>query len=475
MKLLWNQNTEGALSLQFPILKSEKTDDGRLMIEGIATSESVDSDNEIIDFDTMKAVISAWQGNIREQHDPKKAVGRALEVSACDDTKSIHVKAFISKGAPDTQEKILDGTLSGFSIGGAVDKRQTETIKTAGVDRKVTRVFVKRMTELSVVDKGANPDTAFALVKAEGDNLVGVGVESFQPEQIWTCNHPEHKHAQKAEAVKCAMDGDLLKEQSTQPSTEPEGSTIVAKDAEKTAQPNPFKEALVAKGLYTLTRLAEVIDAMECIQMSMSSEARYEGDNSPLPERLRLMIVDACQLLCDMCDEETAELTSGMAERDADMIVLSEGTGYIRGILTKATGASPSVVEDEPAAVVPTPVTKAEEALPVDLDLLTKAMSKMDEMSADIEKMRDSNKTLEDRLEKSDQERQTLVARLAVVEKMPAPAKGALFAISKADDHNGTGDGGTGIEPVRNPDGSVDNEATAIKAARASAKIGFAG
>lgn len=154
--------------LSFPITKTEKTEDGRLMVEGVATSESLDSDGEVIDFDSAKAAFGKWAGNIREQHDSKKAVGKAIEVSADDDTKQIIVKAFISAGAPDTQAKVLDGTLSCFSIGGKVAKRAPTTAKAAdGSDVIAQRVFVKRLSELSVVDVGSNPDSGLSIAKAE--------------------------------------------------------------------------------------------------------------------------------------------------------------------------------------------------------------------------------------------------------------------------------------------------------------------
>lgn len=165
-----------------PFSKVERMADGRLMIEGIATSEAVDHDNEIIDYESAKAAFALWSGNIREQHDPKKAVGKALSVIADDVTKKITVRAFISNGAKDTQEKCLDGTLSCYSIGGSVSKREAEKLKKGdGTEQDVHRVYVKGLSETSVVDKGSNPDTSFALVKSVGDHLEGVGLETVEP------------------------------------------------------------------------------------------------------------------------------------------------------------------------------------------------------------------------------------------------------------------------------------------------------
>lgn len=172
-KLIWNSAARDAFRLSFPIEKTEKLDDGRLAVYGVATSEALDYDGEVMDYDAAKAAFGAWPGNIREQHDPKKAVGRAIEVTADDDAKQISVKALISAGAPDTQAKLLDGTLSCFSIGGKVAKRVPEPVtKADGSVVTAQRVFVKSITETSVVDVGSNPDSGIAIVKAVGDDLV---------------------------------------------------------------------------------------------------------------------------------------------------------------------------------------------------------------------------------------------------------------------------------------------------------------
>ena len=168
-KIIWSGAHRDALRLSFPITKSERLDDGRMMIEGVATSEALDSDGEVIDYDAAKAAFATWAGNIREQHDAKKAVGRAVDVVADDDARSIRVTAFISAGAADTQAKIMDGTLSSFSIGGSVRERVRERVKSAdGADMDAQRVFIGRLSELSVVDVGANPDTGLQIARADG-------------------------------------------------------------------------------------------------------------------------------------------------------------------------------------------------------------------------------------------------------------------------------------------------------------------
>lgn len=150
----------------FPISKTVAMDDGRLLIEGVATSETLDLQGEILDYEGSKRAFEKWRGNLREAHDPKKPVGRALEVIPDDVNKTISVRAFISAGAQDTQEKVKDGTLSMFSVGGG---KPTKTILEKVSGKAVRRVLDWPMSELSLVDSGANPDAAVSVLKAVGD------------------------------------------------------------------------------------------------------------------------------------------------------------------------------------------------------------------------------------------------------------------------------------------------------------------
>lgn len=156
-----------------PILKFEKQDDGSLLVEGVATSEAIDADNEVMDYNAAKPAFKRWRGNIREQHDPHKAVGHAIEVNPDDATKMIGLRAFVSAGAPDTQAKVMDGTLSYFSLSGRKASMKLEKVG----QQNVKRIFLDRLTEVSLVDSGSNPDTAFAVVKMEGDVPVMAEVE----------------------------------------------------------------------------------------------------------------------------------------------------------------------------------------------------------------------------------------------------------------------------------------------------------
>lgn len=167
----------------------EKIDAERRTVEGFATLDNIDSAGEIVDFEASREAFKNWIGNIREMHGPK-AVGKALEFQEKEKETDgqvyhgIYVKAYISKGAQDTWEKILDGTLKGFSLGGRVLEKRPEIIKSDGPfsRRQIIRITKYSLGELSVVDNPANPLALFdnirksVLVKSDEEGLEATDV-----------------------------------------------------------------------------------------------------------------------------------------------------------------------------------------------------------------------------------------------------------------------------------------------------------
>lgn len=153
--------TEFRLAMPFVKVDKEKR-----IVSGFATTEDVDKQNEVVDYAASKEAFKDWTGNIREMHEPK-AVGKAVSWRPDDEHKGVYVDAYVSKGAEDTWQKILDGTLKGFSIGGQTVNKIQQIVKDAesGSQKHVTRITKYKLTELSLVDNPANPEATFELVK----------------------------------------------------------------------------------------------------------------------------------------------------------------------------------------------------------------------------------------------------------------------------------------------------------------------
>jgi hypothetical protein len=145
----------------------QKVDREQRLVRGVATQEVLDAHGEVVDYASVKAALATWKGNIREMHQPV-AVGKAVAV-ACDDTqKAVSVEAYISKGAEATWQKVLDGTLAMYSIGGVGD-RVTQKSADGSIEK---RILVSKLHEISLVDVGACPTASFDLVKTIDGQLV---------------------------------------------------------------------------------------------------------------------------------------------------------------------------------------------------------------------------------------------------------------------------------------------------------------
>ncbi len=129
-------------------------DDETWEIEGVMSDEGVDTFKTGFDYESMKRAAEEWAGNIREQHDKNKAVGRRVYVSCDDESKTVLLRAMISKGAPDTWQKIKEGVLTGFSIA-AYDVQGVE-YRTVG-DKRIPYFKDFKLAEVSVVDVPSNP------------------------------------------------------------------------------------------------------------------------------------------------------------------------------------------------------------------------------------------------------------------------------------------------------------------------------
>lgn len=156
------------MKLYGEISKVEPQDDGTIKVFGFASSESVDSDGEVVTADAMKAALPDYMkyGAVREMHDAKKAAGTAIEADVQEDGKTWFGAHVVDSEAV---KKVTAGVYKGFSIGGKITGRD-ELHKNI-----VTGV---KLVEVSLVDRPANPEAVITIMKAEDiDDSVVTGAE----------------------------------------------------------------------------------------------------------------------------------------------------------------------------------------------------------------------------------------------------------------------------------------------------------
>ena len=153
-----------------------KVDEEKRTVSGFATLDNVDSHGDIIDADGSVEAFRRFRGGLREMH-TNNAVGTIVSFEEAknyhdeDDKvyRGVYISAKVSKGAQDTWEKVLDGTLKGFSIGGKVKKYDSREVEGRG---KVKVIKDYDLIEVSLVDNPANPLANVLTVQKVGDNYI---------------------------------------------------------------------------------------------------------------------------------------------------------------------------------------------------------------------------------------------------------------------------------------------------------------
>ncbi len=290
------------------IEKTEKQADGTIMVYGFASSESVDVDGETIKADAIKNAIPDYMkfANVREMHDAKKAAGTVLEMEVQTDGRTF-VKTHIVDA--EAVKKVENKVYKGFSIGGKITSRD-ETDKT----------IIKgiRLSEISLVDRPANPDSVFTFCKvddsAEGGDGAGAGVDATKPAA--DAPKPETDAAKPAEGDAAA--GESAQEDEKKPDAPAEG----AADADAAAGADADKEAAdktadLKKGMWAIGNLASILGSIQSLQQSAEWEAEVEGDNSTMPADIMAWLKTGGTLLSAMVTEEVAEMV-----QDDDVVVV---------------------------------------------------------------------------------------------------------------------------------------------------------
>ncbi len=181
-------NTEGEnVRLSMPLTKVDKE---RRVVSGFASLDNVDKQDDIVTAEASMAAFAKFRGNIREMHQPV-AVGKMVSFKEDKyfdpETKKFYngvfVSAYVSKGAQDTWEKVLDGTLTGFSIGGRMNKWDDAYDEKS--DKSIRVIKEYDLVELSLVDSPANQFANIVSVeKVDGMDIIK-GDETVLENVFW--------------------------------------------------------------------------------------------------------------------------------------------------------------------------------------------------------------------------------------------------------------------------------------------------
>jgi hypothetical protein len=173
-KASWTTDKEN-LRLSMPI---GKVDAERRIVSGFASLDNIDKQDDIVTAEASVKAFKNFKGNLREMHQPS-AVGKMIsfkedryfDPNSKKFYNGVYVSAYVSKGAQDAWEKVLDGTYSGFSIGGNI--KSWDDAYNADLDKAIRVIKDYDLYELSLVDSPANQFASIISVeKVNGENVI---------------------------------------------------------------------------------------------------------------------------------------------------------------------------------------------------------------------------------------------------------------------------------------------------------------
>jgi len=186
-KAQWSTSGDN-VRLSMPI---GKVDVERRMVSGFATLDNIDKQDDIVTTESSIQAFKNFRGNLREMHQPS-AVGKI--VSFKEDRyfdpnlkkfySGVYVSAYVSKGAQDAWEKVMDGTYTGFSIGGNIKNWDDAYNEEMGKSIRVIKEY--ELFELSLVDSPANQfANIVSIEKQDGHNVIDGMLSKVETENIF--------------------------------------------------------------------------------------------------------------------------------------------------------------------------------------------------------------------------------------------------------------------------------------------------
>jgi hypothetical protein len=352
----------------------------------------------------------------------------------------------------DAWKKVKEEVYAGFSIGGR---------KTSTQDNTVTAL---QLTEISLVDRPANPECVIELAKvaAREDTSPKEGEHKYG--DVKFADAKNKKYPIDTEAHIRAAWNYINKEKNAGKYSAEDLKTIkshivaawkskIDKDGPPAAGEKADEAGEIKKGMYTVACLAQLIDQLDMLHDSTEFEAEREGDASPIPDELKAACASLCAVLRGMVAEETAEIEADKeAVAKTERVLPTTSPGVLAtaedGVAARDQGArSSSPAESSPEiAKAGARHSKADmervqaihdnsAGLGADCGAgkadaggeLAKATEILTKVHNDLAKANES-------LAKVVAENDTLKKRVVELGKLPAAPKGALKAIEKADD-----------------------------------------
>jgi len=392
------------------ISKTEEQSDGTIKVWGIASTPNTDADGERVTADAMAQALPDYMrfGAVREMHQAK-AAGTAVEAE-------VDAKGYTQFCAhivdAEAVKKVQAKVYKGFSIGGKVLARDENDPDT------ITAI---KLVEVSLVDRPANPEAILTMFKAEdaapaapaeagdaisqlvdlvksaeipADEMVRVLTDAIAKAKAPAEEPAPEVAAEPAPVEAAPVEADSIKAMSLED---------LAKGLDEVAKAR--EAAGLTKGLRGINALSCAIYQLVAVQAEVQREAEDEGDGSAVPGQIADGIKTLLAALVAMAEEETSELAADIDQAGMEAAV-PDYSQFAYG--AKVMG-----------------LAKAARAARDDLNKT--------EIAGDGTKL---SATLLEKFSKLEAENAALQKRLSDLEAAPAPPKGPLLSVTKAQDIN---------------------------------------
>lgn len=278
------------------IAKMEAQDDGTVKVWGYASSEAVDSDGEVIAAEAMKAAIPDYMkfGAVREMHG-SNAAGTAIEINVEDDGRTFFGAHIVD---PVAVTKVKTGVYKGFSIGGSVTARD---------ELNKSQITGLKLTEISLVDRPANPDAVFTCYKADKpkDDEEANKAEDDKPSD--KADETPADDAEKADGNKKDDKEDEVEKSASVELSESEIAILKAVLA-KAEKP---KDEPIAKSMWQVKSLADVLMSLKWL----INDAGYDGVDEAVIAQIKESAASLAESLKALTASEADKLVDGLSAK----------------------------------------------------------------------------------------------------------------------------------------------------------------
>ena len=359
----WSSDGEN-LHLSVPFTKVNRES---RTVSGFATLDNVDQTGDVVTAEASLKAFENFRGNLREMHQ-SIAVGKVVSFKpeTYYDQKSqtfyngVYVTSYISKGAQDTWEKVLDGTLSGFSIGGKIKESDNEVNKATGEAVRFIKDY--DLVELSIVDSPANElCNIFSIEKVNGQMVYkGIATEVVT-ENIFYCEESDSVFMSTEKTFESPVSGKPATligwVESSDINKSKEINKILA-SFKKSRLPLPetqlAKQANVEGGNKMSHHDENVVDAPVAEAAIVEETPVAEAVEAPAADESNVNLFDKSLETTDVVADETS---ADNVEKAADTVevmvdepdfakMLGDLKGFFADTLTKATEANAAQVTE---------------------------------------------------------------------------------------------------------------------------------